>query len=165
MRKHQLHPQGTFPPASLPRRLAAMFYDTLLTLALVMVVTLIYQQVILRLIYGSEELLAIAESGGLDIDPVLSTLLLFTVFGFFAKFWTHNGQTLGMQVWGVRIQNSDGSAIDLWQALLRFLLAIVSWLCLGLGYLWMLVDKQKRTWHDIYSESQVVHLPKAAHKK
>ena len=86
-------------------------------------------------------------------------------FGFFAKFWTHNGQTLGMQVWGIRIQNKDGSAIDLWQALLRFLLAILSWLCLGLGFLWMLWDKEKRTWHDIYSESQAVQLPKNIHKK
>ncbi|MFC3609111.1 RDD family protein [Stutzerimonas tarimensis] len=165
MRKHQLHPQGDFPPASLPRRLAAMFYDMLLSIALVMVVTLVYQQVILRLIYGSEGLLAMAEAGGLDIDPILSTLLLFSLFAFFAKFWTHTGQTLGMQVWGVRIQNADGSAVDLWQALLRFLLAIVSWLCLGLGFFWALFDKRKRTWHDIYSESQVVQLPKGAHRK
>lgn len=165
MRKHLLSPQGPFEAASLPRRLAAMFYDFLLSIALMMVVTLLYQQVLLRLIYGSEQLKAMAESGGLDIDPLLSTLLLFCLFGFFAKFWTHNGQTLGMQVWGVRIQNVDGSAIDLWQALLRFLIAIVSWLPLGLGYWWMLLDERKRTWHDIYSESQVVHLPKNIHKK
>jgi len=29
----------------------------------------------------------------------------------------------------------------------------------------MLWDKKQRTWHDIYSESQVVQLPKNAHKK
>ena len=165
MRKHLLSPQGRFEVASLPRRLAAMFYDFLLSIALMMVVTLFYQQVLLRLIYGSEHLMAMAEAGGLDIDPLLSTILLFCLFGFFAKFWTHNGQTLGMQVWGVRIQNADGSAIDLWQALLRFLIAILSWLPLGLGYWWMLWDKRQRTWHDIYSESQVVHLPKNIHKK
>ena len=67
-----------------------------------------------------------------------------------------------MQVWGIRIQNSDGRAIDLWQALLRFLIAIVSLLCLGMGYWWMLIDKQKRTRHDIYSESQAVQLPKTS---
>ncbi|MGA6096467.1 RDD family protein [Stutzerimonas marianensis] len=165
MRNHLLKPQGQFPAAGLIRRLAALFYDTFLSIALMMVVTLIYQQVILRAFYGGDALKTMAEAGGLDIDPILSTLLLFTLFGFFAKFWTHNGQTLGMQVWGVRIQNADGSAIDLWQALLRFLLAIISWAPLGLGYWWMLWDKQKRTWHDIYSESQVVQLPKNIHKK
>ncbi|MGK9064655.1 RDD family protein [Stutzerimonas chloritidismutans] len=165
MRHHRLQPQGPFPAAGLIRRLAAIFYDAFLSIALMMVVTLLYQQVILRAIYGSDALKVMAEAGSLDIDPLLSTLLLFALFAFFAKFWTHNGQTLGMQVWGVRIQNTDGSAIDLWQALLRFLLAIISWLPLGLGYWWMLWDKQNRTWHDIYSESQVVQLPKNIHKK
>ncbi len=165
MRRHLLSPQGQFPAAGLMRRLAAMFYDSLLCIALMMVVTLFYQQVLLRLLYGSDQLKVLADAGRLDIDPLLSTLLLFSLFSFFAKFWTHNGQTLGMQVWGIRIQNSDGRAIDLWQALLRFLIAIVSLLCLGMGYWWMLIDKQKRTWHDIYSESQAVQLPKNIHKK
>ncbi|MBG6451669.1 RDD family protein [Pseudomonas aeruginosa] len=165
MPKHMLSPQGDYAPAGLIRRQAAMFYDFLLCVALMMVVTLVYQQGILRLIYGSEHLRELADRGALIGDPLLSTLLVFALFGFFAKFWTHNGQTLGMQVWGLRVQNRDGSAISLLQALLRFMIAIASWLCLGLGFLWMLWDKDKRTWHDRYSESQVVRLPKNTHKK
>ncbi|WP_070339938.1 RDD family protein [Pseudomonas aeruginosa] len=165
MPKHMLSPQGVYAPAGLIRRLAAMFYDFLLCVALMMVVTLVYQQGILRLIYGSDHLRELADRGALIGDPLLSTLLVFTLFGFFAKFWTHNGQTLGMQVWGLRVQNRDGSAISRLQALLRFMIAIASWLCLGLGFLWMLWDKDKRTWHDRYSESQVVRLPKNTHKK
>ncbi|PXB89744.1 hypothetical protein C0044_28380, partial [Pseudomonas aeruginosa] len=165
MPKHMLSPQGDYAPAGLIRRLAAMFYDFLLCVALMMVVTLVYQQGILRLIYGSDHLRELADRGALIGDPLLSTLLVFALFGFFAKFWTHNGQTLGMQVWGLRVQNRDGSAISLLQALLRFMIAIASWLCLGLGFLWMLWDKDKRTWHDRYSESQVVRLPKNTHKK
>ena len=159
MPTHLLRPQGDFPYAGLPRRLAAMAYDTLLSLALLMVVTFAYLMC-LKLIYGEAQLKAMSEAGALNGDPLLSTLLLFSLFAFFAKFWTHNGQTLGMQVWGVRVQNADGSAIDLWQALLRFLLAIISFLCFGLGFFWMLFDKQKRSWHDIYSGSCTVQLPK-----
>ncbi|MBG4635934.1 RDD family protein [Pseudomonas aeruginosa] len=165
MPKHMLSPQGDYAPAGLIRRLAAMFYDFLLCVALMMVVTLVYQQGILRLIYGSDHLRELADRGALIGDPLLSTLLVFALFGFFAKFWTHNGQTLGMQVWGLRVQNRDGSAISLLQALLRFMIAIASWLWRGLGFLWMLWDKDKRTWHDRYSESQVVRLPKNTHKK
>lgn len=165
MPKHLLRPQGEFPSAGLTRRLAAMFYDFLLCIALVMVVGLIYQQGLLRLIYGGEQLLEMSRTGALDVDPLLATLLFLSLFGFFAKFWTHNGQTLGMQVWGLRIQNPDGTAISLWQALLRFLVAIGSWLLLGLGFLWVLWDKEKRSWHDIYSDSQVIQLPKNIHKK
>jgi len=164
MPKPSLMPQGDFPVAGLPRRLAAMFYDFLLSVALLIVITFIYKLIQMAIV-GSEQLRQLSDAGALDGDPLLSTLLLFSLFGFFAKFWTHNGQTLGMQVWGLRIQNPDGTAIDLWQALLRFLIAIVSLLCFGLGYLWMLWDRQGRTWQDIYSSSRVVRLPKNIHKK
>jgi uncharacterized RDD family membrane protein YckC len=164
MPKHLLRPQGEFPSAGLTRRLAAMFYDFLLCIALLIVVTFIYKLILIGF-YGEAQLKQMSDAGALDGDPLLSTLLFFSLFGFFAKFWTHNGQTLGMQVWGLRIQNADGTAISLWQAMLRFLVAIGSSLLLGLGYLWVVWDKQKRSWHDIYSDSQVIQLPKNTHKK
>ncbi|MFB4393208.1 MULTISPECIES: RDD family protein [unclassified Pseudomonas] len=159
MSKPLLTPQGDFPPVGLGRRLAAMFYDFLLCTALLMVTTLLYKMVQMAIV-GEARLRELSEAGALDGDPLLSTILLFALFGFFAKFWTHNGQTLGMQVWGVRVQNADGSAISLWQALLRFLVSIASWLCLGLGFIWSLFDKRKRSWHDIYSQTQLVRIPK-----
>lgn len=165
MSKRVLQPQGNYPKASFWKRMAAIFYDFMLCVALVMVVTMIYQQGILRLFYGAEALKEMADSQMLDIDPILSSILFLSLFAFFAKFWTHNGQTLGMQVWGLRVQNADGSAIDLWQSLLRFLAAIFAWLPVGMGYWWMLFDKKQRTWSDMYSESIVVQLPKNIHKK
>lgn len=159
MSKHQLRPQGDFPPASLIRRLAAMFYDFLLCVAMAIVVGLIYKMCQIA-IYGEEHMRQLTDSGALNSEPLLQSILLACLFAFFAKFWTHNGQTLGMQVWGIRIQNKDGSAIDLWQALLRFFIAIPSFFLGGLGYLWMLRDKDRRTWHDRYSDSVVVQLPK-----
>lgn len=159
MPKQFLQPQGEFPAAGLGRRLAAMFYDFLLCTALLMVTTLVYKMVQMAII-GQTRMRALTEAGALDGDPLLSTILLFMLFGFFAKFWTHGGQTLGMQVWGIRVQNADGSAISLWQALLRFVVSIASWLCLGLGFFWSLIDKQKRAWHDLYSETQLVRVPK-----
>ena len=159
MPRHQLRPQGDFPPAGLGRRLAAIFYDTLLCVALLMVTTFIYKLIWLGMV-GEAKLRQLSESGALDGDPLLSTILLFALFAFFAKFWTHAGQTLGMQVWGIRVQNADGTGISLWQALLRFVVAIASWLCVGLGFFWSLFDKQKRSWHDMYSETQLVRIPK-----
>ena len=159
MPKPLLSPQGDFPPVGLGRRLAAMFYDFLLCTALLIVTAGAYKLIQMAII-GEARMRELTEAGALDGDPLLSTVLLFVLFGFFAKFRTHGGQTLGMQVWGVRVQNTDGTAISLWQALLRFVVSIASWLCLGLGFFWVLVDKRKRGWHDIYSESQLVRVPK-----
>ncbi|WP_349971545.1 RDD family protein [Pseudomonas caspiana] len=159
MPRHMLSPQGDFPPASLGRRFAAICYDALLCVALLLVTAFIYKLVLMAFV-GEARLKVMSESGSLDGDPLLSSILLLVVFGFFAKFWTHSGQTLGMQVWGIRVQNADGSGISLLQALLRFMVSIASWLCVGLGFIWALFDKQNRSWHDLYSNSQLVRVPK-----
>ena len=111
-----------------------MLYDGFLCIALLIVVGFIYKLVQMA-IYGEAQLRQWADAGALDHDPLLATLLLLSLFAFFAKFWTRGGQTLGMQVWSIRVQNADGTGISLWQVLLRFLVAILSWLALGLGYL------------------------------
>ena len=100
MSKQPLSPQGDFPAVGLGRRLAAMFYDFLLCTALLIVTTFIYKLIMMSFI-GEAKMRELSEAGALDGDPLLSTILFFVLFGFFAKFWTHSGQTLGMQVWGV----------------------------------------------------------------
>jgi uncharacterized RDD family membrane protein YckC len=99
--------------------------------------------------------------GELDYhNPFFRTYLFLICFLFYAWFWTHGGQTLGMRAWRLRVQRFDGSPITLWQALLRFLAAIPAWALLGLGYLWILVDRDRLALHDRFSESVIVHLPK-----
>ena len=102
MSKQPLRPQGDFPAVGLGRRLAAMFYDFLLCTALLIVTTFIYKLIMMSFI-GEAKMRELSEAGALDGDPLLSTILFFVLFGFFAKFWTHSGQTLGMQVWVPRV--------------------------------------------------------------
>ncbi|KQQ50694.1 hypothetical protein ASF84_20700 [Pseudomonas sp. Leaf127] len=158
MPTHLLQPQGAFAPAPLLRRLAAAGYDLLLCLAILIVTAFIYK-LIWMVFVGQARLRQLSDSGAMDGDPVLSTLLLLAAFAFYGGFWTRSGQTLGMQAWGVRVQNADGSAISLTQALLRFMVAIASALCFGAGFFWSLYDRQGRTWHDRYSNSVLVRLP------
>jgi uncharacterized RDD family membrane protein YckC len=65
-----------------------------------------------------------------------------------------------MRAWRLRLQRFDGRAITIWQALLRFMVAIPSLAIGGLGLLWMLVDKDRLAVHDRISESTIVRLPK-----
>jgi len=60
----------------------------------------------------------------------------------------------------VRVQNPGGAPITLTQATLRFIGAVLSFLALGLGYLWLLADRRRRTWPDLLSASELVVLPK-----
>ncbi|RDE25006.1 RDD family protein [Motiliproteus coralliicola] len=137
------------PNASLIKRLGAMLYDSLLLAALWMVVGAV----------------GVALNNGEAVKgPVFNSALFLVTFLFFMIFWTRSGQTLGMLAWRIRIQTPEGQAISGLQALIRFFSAGLSLLCLGAGYWWMLFDKQGLTWHDRYSESRVVQLPKPKKK-
>lgn len=158
----RFHDPDVLPdPAPLIRRLLAMLYDGLICIALLIVTTGAYMLVAAQII-GTERYRQMAEAGKLGGDPLLSSVLFITLFLFFGYFWTRTGQTLGMQVWRIRIQTPDGQSIRWSQALLRFMMGWVSWLCAGFGYLWMLWDGGRQTWTDKFSESLVVSVPKTA---
>jgi len=132
-------------PASLWRRLAALFYDSLLLMALWFLAT-----ALLLPLTGGE---AIPPN-----NPLLSTYLLFISFFFYGWFWRHGGQTLGMRAWKLQLRNLRAGPVTWLQVLLRFIVALPAGLLGGIGYLWILVDKQKLSWHDRYSETRIVQL-------
>ena len=68
------------------------------------------------------------------------------------------GQTLGMMLLGLRIRRPDGSSVDLGRSAARAAMAYVSGIVLLLGYLWMLWDAEKRTWHDIVADTRVYRV-------
>jgi len=69
----------------------------------------------------------------------------------------HNGQTLGMQIAGIRITNLQSGPITKGQAWGRYLFkAFISGLVFYLGYLWMLWDTNKQTWHDKVANTLVL---------
>ncbi|MCW8840138.1 MAG: RDD family protein [Gammaproteobacteria bacterium] len=135
------------PRCGLLRRLAAILYDSLLLLAVLFIASALW------LIPSGGE----ATAGQ---DPLLTLFLLLVAFAFFAWFWSHGGQTLGMRAWRIKLQNRNPGPLTLWQLMLRFIVAIFSWLAFGLGFLWSLIDKEKLTWHDRYSMSELVVTPK-----
>ncbi|MGM0982608.1 MAG: RDD family protein [Pseudomonadota bacterium] len=143
-------------PAGLGRRLGAMLYDGLLVLAIWIVMSSVHLAVVRLLL----EVPAEEVGAGLGQVITLRLLMAISAFAFFAFFWTRGGMTLGMQAWRLRVQTRDGCSITGLQALQRFLVAGISLAALGLGYLWILVDAEKRSWPDIASGSRVVVLPK-----
>ena len=109
-----------YQPAGLLVRLVAMFYDALLLLSALLIATAIA---------------LLVTKGSLHThNPFFRTTLFLICFSFYAWFWLHGGQTLGMRAWKLRLQNKDGRPITIWQALLRFLVAIPSLAFAGLQH-------------------------------
>jgi uncharacterized RDD family membrane protein YckC len=135
------HSAKPVPPA-LARRMAAMAYDAFLLTAVLFVAT-----AALLPFTGGE---AISPGNG------LYTLYLAAVsFGYLGWFWTHGGQTLGMRSWQLRLAGAGQNGATWRQASMRFVGACVSWAAFGAGFLWMLVDRERLTWHDRISGTRI----------
>jgi uncharacterized RDD family membrane protein YckC len=128
------------------RRLGAIFYDLLLLIALLAVAT-----TLITLPLGMPE-------GG---SLLAFQLFLFEIIPllFFSGFWWRGGQTLGMRAWRLKVVRMDGSALSWGDALKRHLGALLSCLALGLGFLWILVDRDRLAWHDRLSGTRLIRLP------
>jgi uncharacterized RDD family membrane protein YckC len=144
-------------PAGLLRRLGGMLYDGLLLLAVLMIATALFLP-----LTGGE---AINPRANPVLEWVYRATLLLLVVGFFGVFWTRRGQTLGMASWRLRVEREDGAPLTWGDAVRRLAAAALSWLPLGLGYLWILVDRDRRAWHDRLSRTRVVVVPKAARSR
>ncbi|MFZ2449926.1 MAG: RDD family protein [Methylovulum miyakonense] len=124
------------------RRLAAVFYDLLLLIAVFFVATA------LLLPLNSGEAFT-------PQQPFYPIYLLTVSFLFYGWFWTHGGQTLGLKAWKMRVLTLDQKPINWTQAFIRYVAALVSWTMLGLGFIWILFDKNRRGWHDHLSRTAV----------
>ena len=101
----------TGAPAGLLRRLAALSYDLLLTIALAFIATF----ALLPLSYGE----AILTSTQGVVGHMYHALLLLLTFGYFGLCWTRSGQTLGMKAWHIRLLSADDERCNWADAVVR----------------------------------------------
>ena len=133
------------------RRLGAIVYDTATAIALIFVAhTLVV--VSIGTIGGWENF----DAAGLGRNPLHIAFLLAMAPLFFLVFWTKGGQTLGMRAWRIRVVRKDGAPLTPGDAAKRLVASLLSWLCLGLGFLWILVDRERIAWHDRLSGTRLV---------
>jgi uncharacterized RDD family membrane protein YckC len=89
---------------------------------------------------------------------LLQVALFAVTAAYFVASWSRGGQTIGMRAWRIQVRATDGNALPWPRALLRFTLALASLLAFGLGFAWCLLDRRRRSWHDIVARSELVQL-------
>ena len=136
--------------ARLSRILGAIIYDIFIVAAIIFVAAQWFPLV-------PEDL-----NQNVLIIQIKRIYLLGISFLYFAYSWRRGGQTIGMKAWHIKLfaAENPGEAISWRQCALRYLVAILSWTALGLGFIWILFDQQRRSWHDIASGTRLVKIPK-----
>tara|TARA_A100001015_G_scaffold152113_1_gene168628 strand:+ start:376 stop:810 length:435 start_codon:yes stop_codon:yes gene_type:complete len=135
-----------YQSAGLFRRLAAILYDSLLIIAMWLITTLL--------------LVAFINDGAALQGPLFQFGLYFEACLFYSYFWRLRGQTLGMQVWKIKLVSPSLQTLSWQECFARLFFALVSVSMLGLGFIWMLFDPERLTWHDRASGTRVVLLRK-----
>lgn len=135
-------------PAHLGWRLLALVYDFFPVLALWFATS-----GLMLLVRGGEPV----PPGGLA--AWLEFALLWAVTGGYALLsWQRGGQTLGMRPWRLKVLAADGRRATRRALALRYAVATLSLAAGGLGFLWSLFERERRTWHDLASGTVLVRL-------
>jgi uncharacterized RDD family membrane protein YckC len=130
------------------RRLAALFYDLLVLVALWM-----FAAALVLLAFGSN--VDVAHQPTL-YHLVLQGVLLALSALYFTFSWSKGGQTIGMRAWRVRLVDETGNSPRPRRSLLRFALALISLLGAGFGFVWCLFDADRRAWHDVRAGTRMI---------
>jgi uncharacterized RDD family membrane protein YckC len=124
------------------RRLAAIFYDSLLLGSVFFFATFALVPIVGNSI----------ESGNWFYKLFLVVIAYF----YFCWHWVKAGQTLGMRSWNVFVINDSGMKPDWQQSTARFFSALLSLGIVTIGFIWAIIDKEKKSLHDHLSKTRLI---------
>jgi len=96
-------------------------------------------------------------SVGQTVDFNFNTFGILVIMLYYTLMTWKFGATLGKMALSIKVQDVSGQNLSLGKAALREIVGkFISGIPLCLGFLWMIWDKDKQTWHDKMAKSKVV---------
>ena len=90
---------------------------------------------------------------------LLMLLAIVVSLAYFPWFWWRGGQTPGMKVFRIRVvRDADGGPVSGTAAVLRLLGYWVNQVVFYIGFIWILIDKRRRGWHDLIAGTVVIEV-------
>jgi uncharacterized RDD family membrane protein YckC len=89
--------------------------------------------------------------------PVVLVIFVLWEFVYFGGAWASSGRTPGMALLGICVVRTDGAVLGSRQGWLRALTFPLGFLTLGVGFIWILVDRERRAVYDVIAGSTVVY--------
>ena len=127
---------------SIWRRFGAILYDSFLVLAILIIMSIP--------LYSFD----LQENESLKI--IIQIYYYLITQYFFVWFWVNNQGTLGMKTWKIKIISDSKKPLSYKKAVIRFNVAILSFLFFGLGFLISMFRKDRKCLHDFISRTILV---------
>ena len=90
--------------------------------------------------------------------PFGAIFFLLFQYLYFVFFFSTTGQTVGKAVMGLRVVTVDGQRLGVKRSFIRTLCYTISLAPLGLGFLWVLGEDRRKTWHDKIARTYVLYV-------
>ncbi len=74
--------------------------------------------------------------------------------------WATKGTTIGGIICGLKVVRLDDRPVDWSVAIVRALSGFLSLAVAGLGFIWVVFDDEKQSWHDKIAGTTIVRVPK-----
>lgn len=134
-------------------RLVAYIVDGVVLSVLFLVLTIVFGVVLAGALS--------ANSGGAAVGGGILFLVAILVvsLAYFPWFWAQGGQTPGMKFMRLRVvRDADGGPVSGMSAILRLVGFWVSSAVFYLGFIWIFIDKRRRSWHDLIAGTVVIEV-------
>ena len=131
-------------PAKPGRRLICLIYGALLIVAVVIAAAI----PVVMLTAGLSAVVA---------RTALQAFLIVICGVYFVWQWTRTGQTLAMKTWRLKLVTQSGEPLTPARAAARYLLALAGIFAGGAGFLWALVDRERKFLHDRIAGTTIVN--------
>ena len=133
--------------ANLLRRLLALLYDAILIIG----------------IYMSYVILITYLNGSALVNKIEILFLQFSVvafiFIFYCYFWKFNkGQTLGMQVWKIKLVGAINESISLKTMIFRCFLSLLFSILFLSNFIFIIFNKERKTIGDYFSVTRILRV-------
>jgi uncharacterized RDD family membrane protein YckC len=133
--------------AGLMRRLLALLYDSILIIG-------IYMSYVILVTYLNGSAL----ESQLEILFLQFSFIIF-IFLFYCYFWKfNNGQTLGMQVWKIKLVSSSNEEININKMVLRCALSMIFSLVFLSNFIFIIFNKERKTLGDYFSKTKLLKV-------
>lgn len=96
-------------------------------------------------------------SRGEALQPAIMIGAILASLLYYVGMWARQGQTIGKSTLGMMIVTKDGGKLGWGKAFLRYIGYMVSSLLVGLGFLWIAIDKKRQGWHDKIAGTYVIN--------